>query len=282
LSRWRAARLNGSSNCSSTGFGPEEAKALHISIARHGLAKFLAGQSEKPEVAIEVDGHEASSENQVQPFGIISYRFLRLPAVGRFAIATAREISPVESGRYKKSWFLLADGAKVSETAILANVKELVRVVEKSCREQPQSGGGECGQVRLIRIVDKLAVADRRRHDEIPVALDSVLEPPFQSGRLALGLVAADIRRPPPRRGTATTTRRVAAIGGDVNAATLDREPLRVVAGRWLTPRQAQRQRAHKCRPLEIVTGRASAFTGRTRGCQKNAPHVATSGSGAR
>jgi hypothetical protein len=107
-------------------FAPEQAKALHIEIARRVLGKFLAGQSEKPVVAIEVDGHAAASENQVQPFGIIAYRFLRLPAVGRFTIATAREISPVDSGRYKKSWFLLADGAEVSETAVPANTRELV------------------------------------------------------------------------------------------------------------------------------------------------------------
>ncbi len=106
-------------------FGPATAKALQIAIARQGLAEFLGRQSEKPEFAIEVDGRAAASEDQVQPFGIIAYRFLRLPAVARFAIATARDLSPVASGHYKNSWFLLADGAEVSENAIPAGAREL-------------------------------------------------------------------------------------------------------------------------------------------------------------
>lgn len=106
-------------------FGPAQAKAWQIAIARRGLADFLARQSEPSEVSIEVDGHSASSEDQVQPFGVITYRFLRLPAIGRYAIAAARDLSPEASGRYKASWFLLADGTEASENAIPANTAEL-------------------------------------------------------------------------------------------------------------------------------------------------------------
>jgi hypothetical protein len=107
-------------------FGPDRAKALHIEIARRGLAEFLGSLQEKPEVEIIVDGHRVSSETAVRPFGVIVYHFLRMAEIGRYAIAQARQLSPKESGRYQKSWFLLADNSEVSETAIPANVRELV------------------------------------------------------------------------------------------------------------------------------------------------------------
>lgn len=107
-------------------FSPEAAKRKHIAFARQGLASFIGRQREKPAYRIEVDGHPASSEEQVRPFGVITYRFMRLPQVARFAIATAREMSPVESGRYKSSWFLIADGAEVAEGAVPESVQRLI------------------------------------------------------------------------------------------------------------------------------------------------------------
>lgn len=107
-------------------FSPERAKAVHIEIARGGLAAFLARQAEKPSYRIEVDGRIASSEDAVRPFGVIVYRFLRLPQVAKYAITAAREMSPVESGEYRKSWFLLADEREVAETAVPQNVQRLI------------------------------------------------------------------------------------------------------------------------------------------------------------
>lgn len=107
-------------------FSPEQAKRRHIEIARRGLAAFMARQQERPAYRIEVDGRPAANEEQVKPFGLIIYRFMRMPQVGRFAISTAREISPVQSGRYKKSWFLIADSAEVSENAIPESVQRII------------------------------------------------------------------------------------------------------------------------------------------------------------
>lgn len=107
-------------------FSPEEAKRRHVAIARRGLAAFIGRQREKPAWRIEVDGHPAASEDQVRPYGVIAYRFFRWPQIARFSIQTARDLSPVESGDYKKSWFLIADGAEVLESAVPANVARLI------------------------------------------------------------------------------------------------------------------------------------------------------------
>lgn len=95
-------------------YGPEQAKQKHIAIARAGLAAFLAGQSARPDVRIEVDGHPASSEDQVQPFGVITYRFYRMREIVSFALDYARSVSPVDSGRYRDAWFPLFAGAEIA------------------------------------------------------------------------------------------------------------------------------------------------------------------------
>lgn len=116
-------------------FSPAEAKRRHIAAARAGLAAFLAGQESKPTVAIEVDGHPATTEDQVQPFGIITYRFLRMNVIVPELLAKARELSPVGSnddarpghpGLYKSSWFALVDGRQVDDDAVPAGAEVII------------------------------------------------------------------------------------------------------------------------------------------------------------
>ena len=102
-------------------YGPEEAKAKHIEIAKKVLAEFLSRQQFKPHVSIMVDGHPAANENEVKPFGVIRYNFLRMSEVVQYALDKAREFSPVGTasdtrpghpGLYRESWFTLVDGYK--------------------------------------------------------------------------------------------------------------------------------------------------------------------------
>lgn len=108
-------------------YGPDEAKRRHIAAARAGLAAYLGTQTPRPSVRLEVDGHAASNEDQVKPFGIITYRFQRMHEVVPFALAKAREISPVGTktdgrpghpGRYRESWFTLVNGRRVEPNDI--------------------------------------------------------------------------------------------------------------------------------------------------------------------
>lgn len=99
-------------------FSPEAAKRQHIAIARAGLGAFLAAQSARPGVTIETDGHAAASEEQVRPFGVITYRFQRMREIVAFALGYARSISPVDSGRYRDAWFALLGGSEIAVDAI--------------------------------------------------------------------------------------------------------------------------------------------------------------------
>lgn len=107
-------------------FSPEEAKRRHIQIARAGLARFIAGQSSKPGVTLFVDGHPASSEESVKPFGVIIYRFTRMRQVVQFALEEAVRQSPVLSGEYKKAWFTMIAGAEVALSAIPQNATSVI------------------------------------------------------------------------------------------------------------------------------------------------------------
>jgi hypothetical protein len=109
-------------------FEPAEAKKHHIRIAREVLNKFLGAQKEATEYKIFTDGVESASEESVKPFGVIRYNFLRMAMVGKYAIKTAQDLSPVQSGRYKRSWILVADGQLVNENNVPNNSKELILV----------------------------------------------------------------------------------------------------------------------------------------------------------
>lgn len=109
-------------------FTPEIARRRHIEIAREGLKDYLRRSRDKPNYQIIVDNVLASSEEQLKPFGKITYVFLRMSQIGKLAIQTARDLSPVESGRYKRSWILIADKQLVNENSIPENIDELILV----------------------------------------------------------------------------------------------------------------------------------------------------------
>ena len=99
-------------------FSPAEVRKRHIAIARAGKAEFMTRQGNKPRVRLEVDHRPAQSEEQVKPFGLIVYRFDRMPEVAAFAISEAQRISPVDSGRYRASWFPMVGNQEIDVGSI--------------------------------------------------------------------------------------------------------------------------------------------------------------------
>jgi hypothetical protein len=89
------------------------ARKYHIRRARAGLAEFMARQTVKPMVRLEVDGRPAASEDAVKPFGLIVYYFDRMREIVSFALRELERLSPVLSGAYRKAWLTLVDRAVV-------------------------------------------------------------------------------------------------------------------------------------------------------------------------
>jgi hypothetical protein len=92
----------------------------HAAIARAGLVNHLAGLKAKPAVVTFVDGRRDASEGSVKPFGVIRYEFRRMADVAVWALARCRELSPVQSGKYRAAWFVMAGGKQVDPAAVAA------------------------------------------------------------------------------------------------------------------------------------------------------------------
>ena len=104
---------------------PPEVQKLHATIARQGLAEHLATLTGKPNVRIIVDGRIGASEDSVRPYGVIRYEFDNLREAAIFAQAELSKLSPVASGTYSKSWFLLYQGAEVKPDALPLDAREV-------------------------------------------------------------------------------------------------------------------------------------------------------------
>lgn len=102
-------------------FSPEEAKKRHIAIARDIRTKFIDSQASSPDVSIYTDGHPATTENEVQPFGVIVYRISRMKQIAAFALDEARRISPVLTGKYRDAWFAMVDRKEIALNDIPPN-----------------------------------------------------------------------------------------------------------------------------------------------------------------
>jgi len=144
-------------------FSPEAAKKKHIEVARKSLEAFLSRQKDRPEYKIFADRIEVLNENSVRPYGVIRYVFLRMGQVGKLAIQTARNLSPVQSGRYKKSWLLEADGILVNENSVPSSTERLILV-----NNQPYARKIHVRGARLRNIppgiVEKVRQIILRRH----------------------------------------------------------------------------------------------------------------------
>lgn len=89
----------------------EAAKRFHVETARRLLSEFMARQSVKPAVTLEVDHRPARSETEVKPFGLIVYNFHRMREVVSYALRELERLSPVASGKYRRSWKIVSVAA---------------------------------------------------------------------------------------------------------------------------------------------------------------------------
>lgn len=96
------------------GLEPKAISALLAKTARQALAE--AQQSgEAPATYVKtVNGRVGAPEESVIAPGPIVYTFSSLPEVAVYALAFCKERSPVKSGRYKKSWFVMVNGQEVT------------------------------------------------------------------------------------------------------------------------------------------------------------------------
>lgn len=92
--------------------GPAALSANLAKAARHARDDLIRRGDASPTYRTFVDGREGASEETVKPQGAILYRFNTLGLATVFALSYCITRSPVQSGAYKRAWFVAVNGAR--------------------------------------------------------------------------------------------------------------------------------------------------------------------------
>ena len=186
----------------------------HAAIARAGLAAHLAGLEHKPTVVTFVDGRRDASEDSVKPFGVIRYEFRQMADIAVWALERCRELSPVKSGAYRESWFVMVGGKEVDPAAVAAvdeititNDRPYHRKLEVTVNSQRLHGGK-----KTIRVPAGIVEAVRQ---------EILRKYPGVSAEVAFMELAGGyvLRGHGSRRGRATVRRRSEDVGTEPKEA---------------------------------------------------------------
>lgn len=143
---------------------PPDIQRTHAAVARQVLADHLSGlQGARPGITTVVDGRRGASEDSVKPYGVIRYEFSYFREIAAWALEQASALSPVDSGRYKNSWFVLADGERCEPQDIPDGAARVAIT-----NDQPYHRKIHVGAMRGLSvppmIVERLRAAVRRRY----------------------------------------------------------------------------------------------------------------------
>lgn len=92
------------------GLEPVALQRLLVQTAKKALAEAQASGEAPEEYVRIVNGRVGAPEESVELPGPIIYQFQYLRQVAEYALAFAKERSPVLSGEFKRSWFAMVNG----------------------------------------------------------------------------------------------------------------------------------------------------------------------------
>ena len=128
-----------------------------IQTALRESAKIINGKPRPSSFTRNVDGVRGAPETAVKANGFIVYEFQYITEIVAYALQFLVERSPVDSGRYKRSWFVMVDGVRVS------NPKDIQPgSIIMISNDQPYSRKIEVGHMRMSvphGVVDDASVA---------------------------------------------------------------------------------------------------------------------------
>lgn len=155
---------------------PAAQSAVLAGVARKGRDELIRRGEAPTSYRTFVDGREGAREEAVRPDGTIVYRFNLLPAAVGFALALCVARSPVRSGRYRKSWFVMVNGRRWTGDmdAIPADATVFVT------NDQPYSRKIDTGAMKLKvppGIVEAARQAVQRQYPFIRAERDFLLLP---------------------------------------------------------------------------------------------------------
>ena len=147
------------------GLEPEAISALLAKTAREALAEAQASGEFPDNYVTSVNGHVGARIESVTPPGPIVLTGIWWPEILSYGIVFAEDRSPVKSGRYKRSWFVMANGSQTIDYAGIPVSAECIIT-----NDQPYSRRIEIGRQKVNvppGIVEDLVSALRRRFGDM-------------------------------------------------------------------------------------------------------------------
>ena len=147
------------------GLEPEAIKALLAQTARAALAEAQAEGAFPSRYVTSVNGRIGAGLESVTPPGPIVFSAIWWPEILIYGVAFAEQRSPVKSGRYKNSWFVMANGSVVDDYEAIQLGAECIIT-----NDQPYSRRIEIGRQHVNvppGIVEDLVSALRRRFGDL-------------------------------------------------------------------------------------------------------------------
>jgi hypothetical protein len=147
------------------GLEPEAISALLATAAREALAEAQAAGEFPRSYITSVNGQIGAPVESVKPPGPIVFTGNWWTEILTYGVSFAAERSPVKSGRYKSSWFAMADGSAVSDYEAIPLTAECIIT-----NDQPYSRRIEVGRQKVNvppGIVEDLVSALRRRYGDM-------------------------------------------------------------------------------------------------------------------
>lgn len=150
------------------GLAPDVLRKQLAAFAKQELTKVQASGEAPQHYVRAVNGRIGAPEESVELPGPIVYSFNVLPGVAEYALAFAKARSPVLSGRFKRSWFVMVNGAQITNLESIPLDGELILT-----NDQPYSRKIEIGAMKMRvppGIVEDTRQAVMRRFGNIVTA----------------------------------------------------------------------------------------------------------------
>ena len=134
-------------------------------VAREAVHTAVRANEFPPTYITNVNGRIGVSEESVVPPGPIIYTARWWPEVLTYAVSFATERSPVKSGRFKNSWFVMSNGAVTTDYAAIPITAEVILT-----NDQPYARKIEVGAMQMSvppGIVQDTMSALRRKYGDL-------------------------------------------------------------------------------------------------------------------
>lgn len=138
------------------GISPQNIAAELAKFAQSELAQSIANGEGSPLYDRYVNGVKDAPESAVVAPGPILYDFIWWQEVVEFALQFLVERSPIRSGRYKRSWIVMADGSPVSDPSKIPIDAEVIIT-----NDQPYSRKIDVGHMKMS--VPPFVIEDARQ-----------------------------------------------------------------------------------------------------------------------